>query len=101
MSLDQNTIETLRALQSHVGAGNRARGFREDEELLDGVSRAIGDKGFGIHPDSLEVVTVSFTAREAFDILKLLTRAKTDAIANRLLLIVGEVIEAHEEIRSG
>lgn len=101
MSLDQNTIETLRALQSHVGEGNRARGFREDEELLDRVTYEIAKKVSGVHAPNLDEVSLSLTARQLLDILKVLRRAKTDAVANRLLLIVGELVEAHEEIRSG
>lgn len=106
MSLDQNTIETLRALQSHVGEGNRARGFREDEEMLDKVTTKLGDTVSDLEEriatgadDTCPVVTIPLPMAQ--DILNLLRRAKTDAIANRLLLIVGEVIEAHEEIRSG
>lgn len=101
MTITHGTIDHIRALQHHVGAGNRARGFREDEELLDDVTREVVKKVAGIHAPNLDEVSVSFTARQAFDILKLLKRAKTDAVANRLLLVVGEVVEAHEEIRSG
>ncbi len=100
MTLPTSTLEAIRSLQKHVGEGNRARGFREDEELLDSLT----DLFEGIVSEaqaSGRAVAPPINVGTLVDLLKVLKNAKIHGQANRLLLIVSEVVEAHDELRSG
>ena len=97
--LDQATVNELHWLQDTIGAGNRARGFREDEELLDVQLEYLEDSVISAKMSNQETVTLSL--HEAAGIIATLRKAKIHSHANRLLLIVSEVVEAHEALRSG
>ncbi|MFD5864395.1 hypothetical protein ACFWGP_05555 [Agromyces sp. NPDC127015] len=69
----------LRAVQQLAWAGSEAKGFHE-----------AGDR-----------LRLALAAAETAEELRLAERALQDHWANRLMLIVGEAVEAHEELRSG
>ena len=104
MTLTHGTIDHLRALQKMIGEGNRARGFREDEELLDKltgiIEGAIRTSEEHVRPGD-PVPSLVLSLGVVTDLLKVLRLAKIHSHANRLLLIVSEVVEAHDELRSG
>lgn len=75
----QDAINGIRVLQEYCHSEARARGFHEDGDALREQSLSTADEALG----------------------KVLTAAQAERAGNRLLLIVGEVIEAHEEIRAG
>lgn len=96
MTIPTTTLDAIRGLQEHVGAGNRARGFREDEELLDQQTEAVA---FAI--EHFEGDEITFSREFVEGLLGTLKNAKIHGQANRLLLMVSEIVEAHDEIRSG
>lgn len=104
MTIPATTIDAIRSLQKHVGDGNRARGFREDEELLDTLTGSLGD-AINVAEESLSETgqpqDIRLTVSTARDLLKTLKNAKVHGQANRLILGISELIEAHDEIRSG
>ena len=59
------------------------------------------DKGF--HDHDAEMEDRIFAARESGDeaLLKFLLRCKLDYLGNRLMLLVSETSESHEELRNG
>jgi NTP pyrophosphatase (non-canonical NTP hydrolase) len=79
MSLDQNTIETLRALQRKIGQANAEKGFHDEGNRLREL-------------------------RETADLWMLpgeLTNEQLNYYTARLALITTEVAEAIEELRNG
>ncbi|MDF2695257.1 MAG: hypothetical protein K0S65_3640 [Labilithrix sp.] len=99
MTLPTTQLEAIRSLQAHVGEGNRARGFREDEEELDDIIGVVETSLSLIEEGEVEVI--EFGAGLLKKLSKALKNAKLHGHANRLLLIVSEVVEAHEALRSG
>lgn len=79
--LSDEVFESLRALQNFCYQNARSKGFHE---AADNLNDALAEAS---HNDlTLE---------------KVLLDAKADRAGNRLMLIVGEANEAHEEIRNG
>ena len=76
MTISNNTIEALRELQQVVWQANEDKGFHQDRpERADFVFGERGDAAF--------------------------LKAVRDDQTNRLMLIVGEASEGHDELRSG
>ena len=81
-ALSDEVFESLRALQNFCYQNARSKGFHDSSDDLRN-----------------EIARASFEGDEHLE--KVLRDARTDRIGNRLMLIVGEVNEAHDEIRSG
>ena len=76
MTISNSTIEALRELQAIVWQANDDKGFHQDRpDRADFVAGERGDRAF--------------------------TKAVRDDQTNRLMLIVGEASEGHDELRSG
>ena len=81
MTITQPQITALREVQATIGAGNAAKGFHEEGDAL--RKARYGTPGFDHEYDEGDV------------------RALRNYYSEKLLLIVSEVTEAHDEIRSG
>lgn len=80
--LSDEVFESLRALQNFCYQNARSKGFHEAADDLHN-----------------EFTRASFGDNETLE--KVLRDAKADRAGNRLMLIVGEANEAHDEIRKG
>lgn len=83
--LDQKVFEALRHLQQYCYGSARERGFHDATDRLNDArsTEARGNRVLGS------------------DYAKILDDAFRERAGNRLMLIVGEAAEAHEEIRKG
>lgn len=78
-------------------------GLRDLQDYIHGNAR---NKGFHAGADRLREARAAVEALPVTDVVKDLLRqtlddAERDKVGNRLMLCVGELIEAHEEIRHG
>lgn len=90
MSLDQNTIETLRALQHQIGQANAEKGFHDEGDELRGLPNLLS----GVHIPGPIMKVIDRIAR-------LFPAIKRNYWSARLALITTEVAEAIEELRNG
>ncbi len=85
---------TLPALQKRAYENSRAHGFHETDEWLDGM---IAEAHFSVDRSRDFVIP----AEHAAELVERLQELRDAYRGNRLMLIAGEVTEAHEELRSG
>lgn len=85
---------SIRALQKRAYENSRAHGFHETDEWLDGM---IEEGHFTVDRDRDFVIP----AEHVGEFVTRMQELRDAYRGNRLMLIAGEVTEAHEELRSG
>lgn len=86
VTLDDIDFQAISNLQDYCYAASRARGFHAATDDLKQAQSFVKTLRDGPARDFIE---------------RALTNAELDRFGNRLTLIIGESIEAHEEVRSG
>ena len=93
---------TLREWQAEVHQRNRDKGFYDYEQHVDAVKSLLNRiYKTGVEQQGNQFISVSVSLNDYWALVHLVKDYEKAAIERKLLLVIGEVCEAHEELRAG